>query len=38
MNEEMLFLAALEKPADARASFLDQACAGEATLRQRLEI
>jgi hypothetical protein len=38
MNEEMLFLAALERPADARASFLDKACAGQVALRERLEI
>ncbi len=38
MNEESLFAAALEKatPADRRA-FLDEACAGDTTLRDRLD-
>jgi len=38
MNEESLFASALEKttPADRRA-FLDQACAGDAALRRRLD-
>src|SRR5262245_12319745 len=38
MNERSLFIAALEKddPAE-RAAFLEQACAGNARLQQRLE-
>jgi serine/threonine protein kinase len=32
-----LFLALLDKPAGARAEFLDSACAGDTALRQRLE-
>jgi WD40 repeat protein/serine/threonine protein kinase len=39
MNERSLFLAAIEINDDAaRAAFLDQACAGDAALRQRLEV
>jgi serine/threonine protein kinase/Tfp pilus assembly protein PilF len=38
MNEETLFHLAREKPPDLRAAFLDEACAGDAALRQRLEI
>jgi serine/threonine protein kinase/tetratricopeptide (TPR) repeat protein len=38
MSEETLFHEALAKPAGERASFLDAACAGDADLRQRLEI
>ena len=37
MNEENLFHLAREKPAEARAAFLDQACAGDAELRMRME-
>src|SRR5262249_56261663 len=38
MNEESLFAAALEKPTLAqRQAFLDEACAGDPALRQRLE-
>ena len=39
MNERDLFIAALQKedPAE-RAAFLDQACAGDAALRQRLDV
>jgi tetratricopeptide (TPR) repeat protein/serine/threonine protein kinase len=38
MNEQSLFIAALEKESPAeRAAFLDQACAGDPDLRQRLE-
>jgi hypothetical protein len=38
MNERSVFLEALEKEGAAeRAAFLDQACAGEAELRQRVE-
>ena len=38
MNEETLFHLACEKPPDERAAFLDEACAGDAALRERLEI
>jgi WD40 repeat protein/serine/threonine protein kinase len=38
MNQETLFHVALEKPASERAAFLDQACAGDPVLRQRLEV
>ena len=38
MNEETLFHLACEKPPDERAAFLDEACAGDTALRQRLEI
>src|SRR5690349_15265118 len=38
MNEESLFAAALEKgPRAERQAFLDEACRGDADLRQRLE-
>jgi serine/threonine protein kinase/WD40 repeat protein len=38
MNEESLFAAALNKPtADERRAYLDEACAGDVRLRQRLE-
>src|SRR5262245_62060165 len=38
MNEESLFAAALELPTTAdREAFLDDACAGDAGLRQRVE-
>jgi serine/threonine protein kinase len=37
MTEEELFAAALDKPAAERAAFLDQACAGDAALRDRIE-
>jgi hypothetical protein len=37
MNEETLFHLALEKPAAERPAFLDQACAGDAELRERVE-
>jgi WD40 repeat protein len=37
MNEESLFHLAREKPPDERAKFLDEICAGDAALRQRLE-
>src|SRR5207302_8129959 len=38
MNEESLFAAALEKATAAeRRAFLDEACAGDGALRQRLE-
>ncbi len=33
-----LFLAALDLPTEERAAYLDSACAGDAALRQRLEI
>jgi predicted Ser/Thr protein kinase len=38
MNEETLFHLALEKPPSERAALLDLACAGDATLRQRVEV
>ena len=38
MNEETLFHLAREKLPDERAAFLDEACAGDTSLRQRLEI
>src|SRR5262245_55097058 len=38
MNEDSIFLAALEKgSAEARAAFLDEACAGNAELRDSVE-
>lgn len=38
MTEETIFAAALEKSTpDERAAYLDEACAGDAVLRQRLE-
>jgi Flp pilus assembly protein TadD/serine/threonine protein kinase len=37
MNEETLFHRALEQPPGARAAFLEQACAGDRALRERLE-
>ena len=38
MNEESLFAAALEKPTPAeRRAFLDEACGGDAALRERVE-
>jgi WD40 repeat protein/tRNA A-37 threonylcarbamoyl transferase component Bud32 len=36
-NEELLLALALTKAANARAAFLDRECAGNPTLRQRLE-
>jgi tRNA A-37 threonylcarbamoyl transferase component Bud32/outer membrane protein assembly factor BamB len=38
MNEESLFHLAREKPPRERAAFLDEACAGDTGLRQRLEM
>src|SRR4051794_17319401 len=38
MNEETLFHLALQKPAAERAGFLNKACAGNAAVRQRLEV
>jgi tRNA A-37 threonylcarbamoyl transferase component Bud32 len=38
MNEETLFHLAREKPPAERTAFLDQACVGDAALRQRLEV
>src|SRR4249919_2053901 len=38
MNEETLFHLAREKPPDQRAAFLDEACAGDTALRERVEI
>jgi serine/threonine protein kinase len=37
MSEESLFHRALEKPPDERDAFLEQACADNAALRQRIE-
>ncbi len=37
MNEETLFHLAREKSPDERAAFLDEACTGDAALRQRVE-
>jgi len=38
MNEESLFVAALEKPTAAeRRDFLERACAGDVALRRRVE-
>ena len=37
MNDETLFHLALEKPAAERPAFLEQACAGDDALRQRVE-
>src|SRR5438128_2392444 len=37
MNEEDLFVAALEKPPSERAAFLAEACGEDLALRQRLE-
>src|SRR5262245_48577303 len=36
MNEETLFHAALSRPRAERAAFLEQACGGDARLRQRV--
>ena len=36
-REELLFSAALEKPAAERALFLEGACFGDQALRQRIE-
>jgi tRNA A-37 threonylcarbamoyl transferase component Bud32 len=38
MNEETLFHLAREKPPAERATFLEQACAGDAALRRRVEV
>ena len=38
MNEETLFHRALDKPASERAAFLEDACAGDTALRQRIEV
>jgi serine/threonine protein kinase len=38
MNEESLFHLAREKAPSERAAFLDEACAGNARLRQRVEV
>jgi len=37
-REEALFALAVEKPAAERAAFLDRECAGDAGLRQRVEV
>src|SRR5262245_12256955 len=38
MNEETIFHLAREKPPNEQAAFLDEACAGDSALRQRLEV
>src|SRR5258708_3819859 len=38
MNEETLFHLAMEAPPHERAALLEQACAGDAALRQRVEV
>ena len=38
MNEETLFHRAREKPPGERAAFLDEACAGDAELRRRVDV
>jgi WD40 repeat protein/serine/threonine protein kinase len=38
MTEESIFTRALEKPAGERGAFLDEACAGDAALRERLGV
>src|SRR5262249_42348332 len=38
MTEGRIFSRALEKPAEERGAFLDKACAGDAALRERLEV
>jgi serine/threonine protein kinase len=38
MIEETIFHAALEKPSEERAAFLEQACATDAALRRRVDI
>src|SRR5262245_20141673 len=38
MTEETLFHLVLQKPPGERAAFLEEVCAGDAALRQRLEI
>src|SRR5262245_53126939 len=37
MNERSIFMEALEKDTEQRASFLEKACGGDAALRQRVE-
>jgi serine/threonine-protein kinase len=37
MREEQIFHEALQRPADQRAAFLDEACAVDQELRERLE-
>ena len=36
MNEQSLFAAALQLPPECRGTYLDQACAGDHRLRERL--
>ncbi|MFO0949706.1 MAG: protein kinase [Isosphaeraceae bacterium] len=38
MTEETIFNRALEKPAEERAAFLDEVCAGDVPLRDRLDV
>ena len=37
LSEEELFAAAIQKPHEERAAFLDRECGGDASLRARLE-
>src|SRR4051794_24351189 len=38
MNEESLFVAALDQPTESgRQAFLDEACAGDVAMRERVE-
>ena len=37
-REEAVFDAALSLPAEERAAYLDKACSGDASLRQRIEV
>jgi serine/threonine protein kinase/tetratricopeptide (TPR) repeat protein len=37
VNEQSIFIAAMEREAPAREAFLDEACAGNAALRERVE-
>jgi serine/threonine protein kinase/tetratricopeptide (TPR) repeat protein len=38
MNEEILFHQALDRPPGERVAFLDEACGGDVTLRQRVHV
>jgi serine/threonine protein kinase len=38
MNDETIFAAAIEMPPEDRASYLDEACAGNLELRKRIEV
>ena len=37
MNNETIFAAAIEMPPEDRAAYLDEACAGDLELRNRIE-